>query len=196
MTVANAADAPKAPPSAAKPCELHVWPAAAAHSSYVGWFHGGAVDGDKRGIKGYPEMYTGEVDMAHQVAAFRQIDWNAWADAVTYVVTVHESATGADDDRLRATRLVPGDSACYREFIVSSVLIEAATFSSRSVRLVGLMKKFDASGQKPSTFTSMVKADLVLPDKSSANFEIEVRKNTREAFAAAVNKFMVAQSFH
>lgn len=39
-------------------CVLHVWPGADAKSSYAGWFHGGAVNGDKRGIKGYPDMHA------------------------------------------------------------------------------------------------------------------------------------------
>ncbi len=177
-------------------CELHVWPASSAHSSYSGWFHGGAIDGDKRGIKGYPNMYADELDMQHQIDAFRQIDWKTWSDIPNLVITIHENVTGSDDDRLRKTKLVPNSSACYRELIISSVLIEAATFSSRSVRLIALMKKFGSTGNDTSTFMSMTRVDVAIPDKSNTSFEKSIRNNVKEAFMATVNKFMVAQSFH
>jgi len=153
------------------------------------------VDGDKRGIKGYPDMFTDAIDMLHQVTLLNTIDWRGLMGASTLQFTVHDKVTGSDDDRTRITRATPSASPCYREIIVKTSVIEAAAFSSRSLRIVAISKNFEG-GNTPKTFSTMTVEPLVLPEKSAPDFDKKMYDEVQRAFVAAMRKFMIAQSFH
>jgi len=191
----SANSAPQRAASAATTaCALHVWPAATTHTTFQGWTHAGAVDGAQRGIKGYPDLRAGAIDTAQQVQILAALDWRDISGDPNLVVVVHPEPTGSDDDRSRTKRLVVDGHVCYRELIITSSLVEAAVFSTRSVRILALRKTFDGSAP-PTNFSSMTKAVITLPEKIQPN-DPQIDIATRAAFAVAVRKFAVAQSFH
>lgn len=177
-------------------CELHVWPSAMTHTTYTGWFHGGAVDGKQRGMKGYPEMYADALDTPQQVRLLSQIDWRTQTGDPNLHFVVHQSPTGSDEDRKRTSRLVADAGPCYRELIITSSIVEAEALSSQSVRVVALRKKFDGAGAPPVNFATMSMAVVQIPDKAGADYDGRMRTAVQSAFLAAVNKFVIMQSFH
>ncbi|MBU6266671.1 MAG: hypothetical protein KGN34_03960 [Sphingomonadales bacterium] len=191
-----AATAPEATRSlpATGGCALHVWPAATTHTTFQGWTHAGAVDGARRGIKGYPDLHAEALDTAQQVRLLTTIDWRGLTGDPALAVTVHAAPTGSDDDRGRAARLVADSPACYREIIVTSSLVEAAAFSSRSIRILVLRKTFEGAGA-PANFSSMAQAVIALPEKA-ADDDPRIPAAMQDAFLVAARKFAVMQSFH
>ena len=132
------------------PCELHVWPAATTHTTFQGWVRAGVVDGARRGKTGYPDLHANALDTGQQVRLLSTIDWRGAFSDPALVVVVHTGPTGSDDDRSRASRLVSeGSSSCYRELIIASSIVEAEVFSSHSVRVLALRKRFDGVGSAP-----------------------------------------------
>jgi len=176
------------------PCALHIWPAATTHTTFQGWWKAGAVDGARRGIKGYPDLRADAIDSEQQALILKQIDWRAIHHDPELEVVVHQAPTGSEDDRGRTSRLVSNGSACYREIVVTSSLVEAATFSTRSVRILALRKTFEGDAA-PVNFSSMAKAVITLPEQIQAGDPL-IDEATRKAFAEAIGKFAVMQSFH
>jgi hypothetical protein len=194
------ASAPLSPSDAspAASCELHIWPADTTHTSYSGWMHGGAVDGARRGIKGYPDLHAEALDTAQQARLLATIDWRGAAGDPTLTVVVHPAPTGSDNDRARTVRLVGGSGTCYREVIITSSIVEAAAFSTRSVRVLALRKRFDGAGGAPVNFSSMSEAVIQFSDADKAAKDADARMDAaaQSAFVKAVGKFAVMQSFH
>ena len=178
------------------PCELHIWPSEHAHTTYFGWVHGGAVDGNRRGIKGYPNMYAEALDTAEQARLLAQVNWPVQTGEAGLQISVHATPTGTDDDRTRTTRLIAGSAACYRELIITSTIVENAAFSSQSVRVVALRKKFDGTTALPASFSSMSMAKVDVPEKTVPEFDAKMRTAVQAAFLEAIKKFAVIQSFH
>lgn len=177
-------------------CALHVWPAETTHSTYFGWAHGGAIDGNRRGIKGYPATYAEVLDTPGQVGLLGQIDWPTQTGDPGLQVSIHPATTGGDDDRTRTSRLISDSGACYQEIIITSSIIEMNVMASRSVRIVGLRKKFSGPGTSPVNFSAMSMAKIEVPDKTVPDFDEKMRLATRDAFLVAVKKFVIMQSFH
>jgi hypothetical protein len=177
-------------------CELHVWPAETTHTTFLGWVHGGAVDGNRRGIKGYPNLYADALDTPQQVRLLSQIDWPAQTGDPGVHVTIHQVPTGSDDDRTRTSRLIADAGSCYREIIITASLVEAETFSSQSVRVVVLRKRFDGVGVSPVNFSTMSMAKIEVPEKNVPEFDEKMGDAVRNAFLAAFKKVIIIQSFH
>jgi|GEM_PF-1691254 len=178
------------------PCEWHVWPAAVTHTTYYGWAHGGAVDGNQRGIKGYPDMKPDALDAQGQARLLSQIDWHAQTSDPNLRVVIHQIPTGSDDDRKRTSRLLTDTAPCYRELIITGSVVEANVLSSNSVRIVALRKKFDGANASPVNFATMSMVVFQVPEKNGADFDARMRSAVQDAYLAAVNKFIVMQSFH
>lgn len=179
-------------------CELHIWPAATTHTTFQGWVRAGAVDGARRGVKGYPDLHAGALDTGQQARLLGAIDWrSAFADPAL-VVVVHTAPTGPDDDRSRTTRLVAEASPCYRELIIANSIVESEVFSKLSVRILGLRKRFDGAGSAPANFSSMSEAAVLFSDadKGAGDSGARMDAAVQAAFVSAVNKFAVMQSFH
>jgi hypothetical protein len=186
-----------APPQA--PCELHVWPAATTHTTFQGWVRAGAVDGARRGVKGYPDLHAGALDTSEQARLLATIDWRGAFSDPALVVIVHAAPTGSADDRSRTSRLVAeGSSPCYRELIIASSIIESEVFSKQSVRILALRKRFDGPNSIPANFSSMTEAAVLLPDadKVAGDSGGLIDAAVQAAFVSAVNRFAVVQSFH
>lgn len=177
-------------------CALHVWPSDTTHSTYFGWAHGGAIDGNRRGINGYPATYAEVLDTPGQVSLLGQIDWPTQVGDPGVQVSIHPAPTGGDDDRTRTSRLISDSGTCYQEIIIASSIVELNVMASRSVRIVGLRKKFSGPGTPPVNFSAMSMAKIEVPDKTGPDFDEKMRLATRNAFLIAVKKFVIMQSFH
>jgi len=181
------------------PCELHIWPAATTHTTFQGWLQAGAIDGARRGMRGYPDLHSDALDTANQVRLLNKIDWRGAFSDPALVVVVHTGPPGPADDRARTSRLV-SDSAspCYREVIIASSFVESEVFSKQSVRILGLRKRFDGTASAPANFSSMSEAPILYSDddKAAADASARLDEAVRAAFVVAVNKFAVMQSFH
>ncbi|HXU98944.1 MAG TPA: hypothetical protein VG166_00420 [Caulobacteraceae bacterium] len=186
-------------PLPAPPCELHVWPAATTHTTFQGWIRAGVVDGARRGMKGYPDQHANALDTAQQARLLAAIDWRGAFGDPSLVVVVHATPTGSADDRSRAGRLVAeGSSPCYRELIITSSIVESEVFSKASVRILALRKRFDGAGAAPANFTSMSESAILFSDADKAAADAGARMDAavQGAWALAVGKFAVMQSFH
>ena len=161
-------------------CVLHVWPSGDAQSSYSGWFHGGAVNGDKRGIKGYPAMHSEVLTTSVQRQLLASVNWSELLARPSLTVVVHDEPPPAQDDQGRTTALMPDHPACYQELLLHSVLVESAAFSNSTVRLMIISKDWRGASAQPSTYSAMVNAPVDLrtdPDASLKNGFVEsVRK--------------------
>ena len=180
-------------------CELHVWPAATTHTTFQGWVRAGAIDGARRGVRGYPDLDANALDTGQQARLLATIDWRGAFSDPALVVVVHAAPTGSADDRSRTSRLVmEGSSPCYRELIIASSIVEAEVFSKRSVRILALRKRFDGAGSAPANFSSMSEAAIQFSDvdKAAANSNARRDAAVQAAFVSAVGKFAVMQSFH
>jgi len=189
---------PPAAPSPA-PCELDIWPAATTHTTFQGWVHAGAVDGAQRGIKGYPDLHANALDTGQQVRLLATVDWRGAFNDPALVVVVHPQPTESDNDRSRTKRLVTeGSSACYRELIIASSIVESEVFSKQSVRILALRKRFDGASSAPVNFSSMSEAAIPFTDADKAAPDSAARMDTavQAAFVSAVSKFATIQSFH
>ena len=171
-------------------CVLHVWPARDARSSYTGWFHGGAVDGDKRGIKGYPDMHGAALNSAAQRELLARIDWAERRRLPGLAVVVHDAPPPSSDDIGRTTALLADRPGCYDEVLVHSVFIEGATFSSKSVRLMMIAKRWRGSA-RPDTYSAMSVEKVVLTDKDPAVIE----KSLKDGFASAIHQYLRDEHF-
>lgn len=181
-------------PAPSVPCALHIWPAATTHTTFQGWWQAGAVDGARRGIKGYPDMRADAIDAKQQALILKDIDWRAAMADPALDVVVHDAPSPGEDERGRTTRLVASTPACYSELIVTSSIVEVATFSTRSVRVQALRKTFKGDAT-PVNFASMSKAVIDLPEQIKPGDPL-IDAATRRAFAEAMSKFAVMQSFH
>jgi hypothetical protein len=170
--------------SASEVCGLHVWPAGNAQTSYRGWFHGGAVDGDKRGIKGYPALHGEVLTTAVQHQLLANIDWSNRLATPNLAVVVHDQPPPAQDDLDRTAPLIADRPDCYDELIVHSVFVERAVFSATSVRLVIIGKKWSGQNTEPSTFSLMTDQKVRLDDQHPDNLE----SSLKDGFVASLGK--------
>lgn len=181
----------QAPTAPDQRCVLHVWPGPNARSSYTGWFHGGAVDGDRRGIAGYPNMHGAALDTAAQRRLLGSIDWAKLLDTPASAVVLHDSPPEPQDQLARAVPLMAGAPACYDELIIHSVFVEGAALSSKSVRLLLIAKRWRAQQEAPLTYSTMTvaKADFNAADDAAIDASL------RAGFVAAINQFLGKRHF-
>ena len=172
-------------------CVLHVWPGSDARSSYTGWFHGGAVDGDKRGIKGYPRMYSDVLSTAAQRELLQDVDWAERRTTPGLNVVVHDSPPPPDDHLGRTTALIAGHPDCYDELLIHSVFVEGAAFSSKTVRLMVYAKRWRGVGGMPATYSAMSIEKVVLTDKDPAVIE----KSLKDGFTSAIGQYLRDEHF-
>jgi hypothetical protein len=172
-------------------CVLHVWPSGTARSSFMGWFHGGAVDGDRRGIKGYPVMHAELLSTAVQQQLLKTIDWPQLLASPGLSVTVHERPPEPDDDQTRTSPLITGRPACYEEILVHSVLVERAALSANTVRVMVIAKRWRGQNAQPRTYTIMTdqRVDIANEDKGA------VETSLKSGFVGSIEKVLKSSSF-
>lgn len=172
-------------------CVLHVWPGADARSSYTGWFHGGAVDGDRRGIAGYPNMHGAALDTAAQRRLLGGIDWARMQDGAARAIVLHDAPPQPQDELGRTKPLIADAPACYDELIVHSVFVEGAALSSKSVRLLIIAKRWRPEQANALTFSAMTvaKADYNVADNAAIDASL------RAGFVTAIGQFLSGRHF-
>lgn len=170
---------------------LHVWPSATARSSYTGWFHGGAVDGDRRGIKGYPAMHGEVLNAAVQQQLLNDIDWPGLLNRPGLSVVVHDQPPAPQDDVGRTTPLITDRPDCYHELLVHSVFVEGAAFSAKSVRVMIIAKGWQGPNALPRNYSAM--ANEAVNFDSQDNGVIE--RSLKNGFVASVRKTLMASYF-
>lgn len=190
--------APSAGSALAANCVLHIWPADGAHTTFQGWIRAGAVDGARRGVKGYPDFHASALDTPEQAHLLESIDWRAALHDPTLAVKVHDTPTGASDDRTRKARLIADSPPCYREVVVTSAIVESEVFSALSVRILAVRKRFDAADSTPASFSSMSVAPVGFSDADKAAPDAEARFDAavRAAYVQAAKQFGIMQLFH
>lgn len=173
-------------------CVLHVWPSATAKSSYMGWFHGGAVDGDRRGIKGYPDLHSGMLSTGVQQQLLKDIDWNSLAEMPAASVVVHDAPPEPGDDLGRTTPLIGDRPDCYAELIVHSVFVERAAFSATTVRVMAITKKWQDKQAAPKTYSLMTneRADFGAGDEQTVELSL------KRAFTGSIQRVLNSSYFH
>ncbi|HWU02685.1 MAG TPA: hypothetical protein VN222_08115 [Novosphingobium sp.] len=139
-------------------------------------------------------MRADAIDTAQQATVLKSIDWRGIAADPNLDVVVHDTPVAEGDDRARTTRLMRESPACYSELIITTSMVEAAAFSTRSVRILALRKTFNGDAP-PLNFSSMAKAVIELPEQVKPG-DPRIDEATRKAFASAIYKFAVMQSFH
>ena len=182
---------PSLAPITADTCVLHVWPSPGAQSSYSGWFHGGAVDGDKRGIKGYPAMHADVLSTSVQSQLLASIDWANLRPTPHLKVVVHDAPPPPQDDLARVVPLMGDATECYDELLVHSVLIEGAAFSAKSVRVMMIAKRWRAPERRPATYGAMSVQNLDLGQVTPEGVEATLKAE----FLAAVRKYLRDEHF-
>jgi hypothetical protein len=157
----------------------------------MGWFHGGAVDGDRRGIKGYPVMHAELLSTAIQEQLLKAIDWPQLLATPGLSVTVHEQPPEPEDDQSRTSPLITDRPACYEELIVHSVLVERAALSASTVRVMVIAKKWRGQDAQPRTYTIMTdqRVDIANADKGA------VETSLKSGFVASIEKVLKSNSF-
>lgn len=178
-----------APISGTDACVLHVWPGPDAKSSYSGWFHGGAVDGDKRGIKGYPEMHASALATSAQRALVERVDWSGQLDKPGLSVVIHDEPPVVQDDLTRKTALLTNRPTCYAEAIIHSVFVESEVFSAKTVRVLLIFKLWKGSSV-PWTYSTMDTEKVRLDGEAAAT-----KLSIKDGFVAAVTKSLHAGYF-
>jgi len=141
-------------------------------------------------------MYAEALGTPQQASLLSQVDWQKQSSDPNLRVVVHLSTTGTDDDRTRTTRLVAGGGACYRELIITSLVVESAAMSSQSVRVMAIRKRFDGADAVSVNFSSMAMANVPIPEKTGPDFDDRMRAAVQGAFQAAIVKFMKIQNNH
>lgn len=177
--------------STSGPCSLHIWPGSDARSSFTGWFHGGAVDGDKRGFKGYPRMYSEVLNTAAQSDLLQSVDWAEKRTMPGLTVVVHDAPPPPNDDLARTTALISDRPDCYDELIIRSVFVEGAALSSKTVRLMVFAKRWRGAAGPPSTYSAMSIGKIVLADKDPAVIE----KSLKDGFMFAIGQYLRDEHF-
>jgi hypothetical protein len=180
-----------AAPATGEACVLHVWPAENARSSYTGWFHGGAVDGDRRGIKGYPAMHSEVLTTPTQQQLLTTVDWAKSLDDPRLAVVVHDAPPSEQDDRTRTTPLLADRPACYEELLVHSVLVERAAMSSSTVRIMVIAKKWRTQDSVPETFSVMNNERVDLGAADSKMIETSLKSG----FVASIKRVLSSKFF-
>jgi hypothetical protein len=154
----------------------------------MGWFHGGAVDGDRRGIKGYPAMHAEVLSTAVQEQLLSTMNWAELLSRPGLSVIVHEQPPFPQDDVARAAPLTADRPGCHQELLIHSVFVEKAALSSTSVRVIAIAKTWHVSETRPSTFSAMANEKVDVSGQPDAMI--------KEGFLASVRKLLNATYFH
>jgi hypothetical protein len=157
----------------------------------MGWFHGGAVDGDRRGIKGYPALHGDVLSTGVQQQLLTGLNWPDLLNRRGLSVIVHEQPPEAQDDLSRTMPLVADRPACYLELLVHSVLVERAAFSSTSVRVMVIGKTWAAPDSPPKTYSAMANASVDLSSPDAGVIEGALKNG----FVASIRKTLTSSYF-
>jgi hypothetical protein len=170
LALPGPAQADTAPPVADQPCELHVWPAAAMHSTYYGWTHGSTVDGAAKGRTGYPALpkALSPSDQVHLLASAGIAEKLKLGNCRE---VIHD--TRPDSHALRTTvgRMIPGTPSAYAELFVDEVFFQEDAFTGRHLVLLYRFRQFDTDDHVARAFTTTIRRDLKQPGSNEPSYD-------------------------
>ncbi len=138
---------PAAPNPAGQGCSLHIWPGSNLRSTYLGWAHGGIVDGAVNGRDGYRRLPVGPLDTDRQRAILSTAAVAKALGLEGYSATVHEGALDSRTLRtspgswLAATTGMP-PSSCQAELAIDDVFFQEDIVSGRYLKVIYRFKRF------------------------------------------------------
>ena len=185
--------AQEAPPAgAARPCELHVWPAEDFHTVYYGWGHGGTIDGGFKQRTGYARLWVDPLSMARQAEILAAQPLPAQLGLTDYRLVIHPQRLSSQAIRTTATRLAPDTPTCYAELVVDTVVLQHNVLSGKGLNVIYRFRQFD-SGPAPvrslGTFIvqpiALALSDKELPEPAAFAAEME------RAYVATIGEFAV-----
>jgi len=134
-------------PNDGQGCSLHIWPGSNLRSTYLGWAHGGIVDGAVNGRDGYRKLPAGPLDTERQRDILSTAAVAKALGLEGYSVTVHEDAL--DSRTLRST---PGSwlaattgtppASCQAELAIDDVFFQEDIVSGRYLKVIYRFKRF------------------------------------------------------
>lgn len=189
--VAVPASAQEAAP-AAQGCELHVWTGSDLIHLYYGWFHGGTVDGSKKGREGYPEAPPNPLTAEAQGQLLRDMDLPSLLALPGYQVVIHPNPLSSREIRASTTRLAPSESPCYAELMVDDLLLSQNVISGSALRASFRFRDFGPDAAPRRQFGNFVMTKLALFPPKTPEALAEAENELRQAFRTNVRLFAAA----
>ena len=136
-------------------------------------------------------MHAALLSTAVQSQILSGMDWADLRSMTGLQTVIHDEPPPPQDDLARATPLTSGASACYDELLVHSVLVEGAPFSSKSVRLMIIAKRWRSPESRPATYGAMAVENVDLrtgtPDAVEGTLKL--------GFVTALKKYLRDEHF-
>jgi len=110
-------------------CELHVWPATAPMNLYLGFGHGGIIDGSTKGRDGYPAAPDNPLSAERQAELLSEAGLPELLKLPGYRVTLHPQPLDSRTIRTTRGRIAESTAPCYAELIVDDLILNQNTIS-------------------------------------------------------------------
>ena len=177
-------------------CELHVWPATAPMNLYIGFGHGGIVDGSTKGREGYPAAPENPLSPDRQALLLFEAGLPDLLRLPGYRVTLHPKPLDSRTIRTTRGRIAESTAPCYAELIVDDLILNQNTISGGN-GLRGSFR-FRTFGTDPAPMRAFGSWTLVKlsafppkpnedPDKGIAEI-VQAFRASLVQFAEALNK--------
>ena len=188
----DVAPTPQAAPTPALACELHVWPGSDLGSIYYGWFHGGIVNGQVTGRKGYPVVPPKVIDTSQQVALLSEAKPQTLLDRPDYKLVLYTEALSSRTIRTSTTRIGPAEPTCYAELLVDDVILQQDVIGGTYLKVLFRFREFGAAATPQRTFSSWVQTKLTLfPPNNPEQLDAGISE-VRAAYANDITLFAKA----
>lgn len=143
-------------------CTLHVWPGSALRSTYLGWFHGGIVDGAVTGRDGYRKLPEQPLDTAQQRKVLEGSDIAATLGLAGYKVVIHPEALDSRTMRTTPGPWLPDGGACHAELAVDDIFFQEDVISGRYLKVIYRYRSFQGAATPTRSFGQIIGEKLVL----------------------------------
>ncbi len=176
-------------------CELHVWPASAPMNLYLGFGHGGIIDGSSKGRDGYPAAPDNPLSAERQAQLLAEAGLPDLLKLPGYHVTLHPQPLDSRTIRTTRGRIADSSVACYAELIVDDLILNQNKISGgNGLRGSFRFRSFGAAPEPTRTFGSWTLVKLTAfpprPGEDPAKGVAEVV----QAFHASLVQFAEAVS--
>lgn len=146
-------------------CELHVWPADHLRSTYLGWFHGGIVDGAVQGRDGYRKLPESPLNSESQAEILGTLPLPQILNLPGYRTVLHRNALDSRTVRQTVGRLSDSGPPCYAELVVDDVFFQEDVVNGKYLKALFRFRQFDSDTLKRRFGAySQVKLLLFPPD--------------------------------
>lgn len=177
-------------------CELHVWPATAPMNLYLGFGHGGIIDGSTKGREGYPAAPENPLSSERQAQLLSEAGLPNLLKLPGYRVSLHPQPLDSRTIRTTRGRIAESSASCYAELIVDDLVLNQNRISGgNGLRGSFRFRTFGSDNAPTRAFGSwtLVKLDAFPPapneDPGRGTAEIvQAFRTSLVQFAEAVNK--------